>query len=52
LQRAESVQRFLEGEGIQSHRIQVAGKGFREPLVPNTNPSNQALNRRITVAIQ
>ena len=52
LQRAESVQRYLEAEGIRADRIEVDGKGFREPMVPNTNPSNQALNRRITVAIQ
>jgi outer membrane protein OmpA-like peptidoglycan-associated protein len=52
LQRAQSVQRYLEGEGILPNRIQVAGKGFREPMVPNTSASNQALNRRIEVSIQ
>ncbi len=52
LQRAQSVQRYLEGEGILPNRIQVAGKGFREPMVPNTSASNQGLNRRITVSIQ
>lgn len=51
-QRAQSVQRYLEGEGISADRIQVLGKGFREPMVPNTNAANQALNRRITVSIQ
>ncbi|MCM0042241.1 MAG: OmpA family protein [Algoriphagus sp.] len=51
-QRAQSVQRYLEVEGILPDRIQVVGKGYREPMVPNTNASNQALNRRITVAIQ
>ncbi len=52
LQRAQSVQRYLEEEGILPNRIQVAGRGFREPMVPNTSSSNQALNRRITVSIQ
>jgi outer membrane protein OmpA-like peptidoglycan-associated protein len=52
LHRAQSVQRYLEGEGILPNRIQVAGKGFREPMVPNTSASNQGLNRRITVSIQ
>jgi len=52
LQRAQSVRRYLEGEGIRADRIQVVGKGFREPMVPNNSPSNQALNRRITVSIQ
>jgi outer membrane protein OmpA-like peptidoglycan-associated protein len=52
LQRAQSVQRYLEGEGIRTDRIQVVGKGFREPMVPNNSSSNQALNLRITVSIQ
>jgi outer membrane protein OmpA-like peptidoglycan-associated protein len=52
LQRAQSVQRYLEGEGIRPDRIQVVGRGFREPMVANSSASNQALNRRITVSIQ
>ena len=52
LQRAQSVQQYLVGEGIPSDRIQVVGKGFREPMVANNNASNQARNRRITVSIQ
>jgi outer membrane protein OmpA-like peptidoglycan-associated protein len=52
LQRAQSVLRYLEDEGIDPGRIQVVGKGFREPMVPNSNAFNQALNRRITVSIQ
>jgi cobalt-zinc-cadmium efflux system membrane fusion protein len=40
------------GEGIRPDRIQVVGKGFREPMVANSSASNQALNRRITVSIQ
>jgi len=29
----------------------VDGKGDKEPMVPNTNAQNQALNRRITIKI-
>ena len=52
LQRAQSVQNYLLNEGTKTNRIKVAGMGFREPMVPNSSPSNQALNRRITVSIQ
>jgi outer membrane protein OmpA-like peptidoglycan-associated protein len=52
LQRAQSVQNYLVKEGVKPDRIKVAGKGFREPMVPNTNPGNQAKNRRITVSVQ
>ena len=52
LQRAQSVQNYLLKAGIKSDRIKVVGKGFREPMVPNSSPSNQALNRRITVSVQ
>ena len=52
LQRAQSVKSYLLAEGTKSDRIKVAGKGFREPMVPNTSPTNQAKNRRITVSVQ
>jgi len=52
LQRAQSVHNYLVKEGVNPNRITVAGKGFREPMVPNSNPDNQAKNRRITVTVQ
>jgi len=52
LQRAQSVQNYLVKEGVKPDRIKVAGKGFREPMLPNSNASNQAKNRRITVSVQ
>ena len=52
LQRAQSVHNYLLKAGIKSDRIKVVGKGFREPMVPNTSPTNQAKNRRITVSVQ
>ena len=51
LQRAESVRDYLLEHGVLSGRAMVEGKGDREPMVPNTNSKNQALNRRITIRI-
>ena len=51
LQRAKSVQTYLVKEGLHHGRVLVDGKGDKEPLVPNTTPENQALNRRITVQV-
>jgi outer membrane protein OmpA-like peptidoglycan-associated protein len=52
LQRAQSVRAYLLDVGTNPDRINVAGKGFREPMLPNSNTSNQAKNRRITVSVQ
>ncbi|WP_332913014.1 OmpA family protein [Algoriphagus boritolerans] len=51
LQRARSVQKFLVEAGLHPGRVLVEGKGDKEPLVPNSSPENQALNRRITIKI-
>jgi outer membrane protein OmpA-like peptidoglycan-associated protein len=51
LQRAKSVQNFLVQAGLHPGRVMVEGKGDKEPLLPNTSPENQALNRRITIRV-
>ena len=51
LQRAKSVQDFLIEHGFHEGRVLVEGKGDKEPMVPNSNPENQALNRRITIKV-
>ncbi|WPR74242.1 OmpA family protein [Algoriphagus sp. NG3] len=51
LRRAKSVQQFLISAGFHEARVLVEGKGDKEPMVPNTTPKNQALNRRITIKI-
>jgi outer membrane protein OmpA-like peptidoglycan-associated protein/tetratricopeptide (TPR) repeat protein len=51
LRRATSVQSFLVEEGLHPGRVMVEGKGDTMPMVPNTSPQNQALNRRITIKI-
>jgi outer membrane protein OmpA-like peptidoglycan-associated protein len=51
LQRAKSVQEFLVKSGLHPGRILVEGKGDKEPMLPNSSPENQSLNRRITVKV-
>ncbi|HCH44136.1 OmpA family protein, partial [uncultured Algoriphagus sp.] len=51
LQRAKSVQDYLIQNGMHPGRVLVEGKGDKEPMVPNTNAQNQALNRRITIRV-
>jgi outer membrane protein OmpA-like peptidoglycan-associated protein len=51
LQRATSVQTYLVKAGLHPGRVMVDGKGDKEPMVPNTSPENQALNRRITIKV-
>ena len=51
LQRATSVQSYLIKSGLHIGRVLVEGKGDKEPMVPNSSPENQALNRRITIKI-
>ncbi|RIW13740.1 OmpA family protein [Algoriphagus lacus] len=51
LQRATSVQTFLVKSGLHPGRLLVEGKGDNEPMVPNSSPENQALNRRITIKV-
>lgn len=51
LQRAKSVQAYLVESGLHPGRVMVEGKGSSQPMVPNTTPENQALNRRITIRI-
>lgn len=51
LKRAQSVQQYLVEQGMHPGRVMVEGKGDKEPMVPNTNSQNQALNRRITVKV-
>ncbi len=45
--RAEAVARYLQSQGIPSHRIVVMAKGSSAPYVPNNSKKNRALNRRV-----
>jgi len=42
---------LIEGKGIPAERLSVAGYADSKPLVPNTNESNRALNRRVDIIL-
>lgn len=52
LRRAEAVRSYLEDRGIAASRIEVAGRGSREPLVANDSPDDRARNRRVEIFLR
>ncbi len=47
--RAESVRGYLEDRGIAAARIDIAGRGSREPLASNDSAEGRARNRRVEI---
>jgi outer membrane protein OmpA-like peptidoglycan-associated protein len=52
LQRAEKVRGELVRLGIPYDRIQVAGRGEREPLVPTEDQVPEPRNRRVEITVR
>ena len=52
LQRAERVRAELVKLGIAQTRIQIAGRGEREPLVPTEDEVAEPRNRRVEISIR
>ena len=52
LRRAESVRAYLEDRGVAASRIEVAGRGSREPVVANDNAEDRAKNRRVEIFLR
>ena len=50
--RAESVRNYLEDRGIKADRVEVAGRGSREPVVANDSPEDRARNRRVEIFLR
>jgi outer membrane protein OmpA-like peptidoglycan-associated protein len=48
--RAEAAARYLRDQGV-SRRIEVAGRGEREPVASNDSEAGRGRNRRVEVAI-
>ena len=51
-QRAETVKDFLVGIGIAAERIQTAGRGKREPIVPTGDNVDEPKNRRVEINVR
>jgi len=52
LRRAESVRDYVVERGIADARLSVAGRGKSDPLVSNSTPEGQAVNRRVEFVVQ
>lgn len=52
LQRAERVRGELVGLGIAEARVQIAGRGEREPLVPTDDEVAEPRNRRVEISVR
>jgi outer membrane protein OmpA-like peptidoglycan-associated protein len=51
-QRAEKVKGFLVETGIAADRIQVSGRGEREPIVPTADNVDEPRNRRVEISVR
>jgi outer membrane protein OmpA-like peptidoglycan-associated protein len=47
--RAASARDYLVGRGVDSRRIQIDGRGSREPIADNSSEAGRARNRRIEI---
>jgi outer membrane protein OmpA-like peptidoglycan-associated protein len=51
LNRAAAVRDYLSNRSVASSRINVEGRGSREPLVTNNTSANKAKNRRVEIFV-
>lgn len=51
VERAQAVRSYLVGRGVPSTRIQVDGRGEREPVASNNSDAGRAQNRRVEVLL-
>ncbi|MDD4178006.1 MAG: OmpA family protein, partial [Bacteroidales bacterium] len=48
-QRAASVKEYFVKNGIAADRLESAGFGEQNPLLPNTSEANRKMNRRVEI---
>ena len=51
LERADSVRDFLVDHGVPSSRIEVDGRGSRQPIASNDTDAGRAQNRRVEIYV-
>ncbi len=49
LERAASARDYLASRGVQSSRVQIAGRGSYEPIADNSTDAGRAKNRRVEI---
>jgi hypothetical protein len=52
LRRAETMRGYLEVRGIKADRIELAGRGSREPIAGNDTPEDRSRNRRVEILLR
>lgn len=51
LERAQSVRDYLVDRGVAASRIEIAGRGSREPVASNDTAEGRAKNRRVEILV-
>lgn len=49
--RCREVKRVMVERGIRPERIEIEGRGERDPIVPNTSEYNRQMNRRVEIVL-
>jgi len=52
LERARTVSNYLQDRGVPASRLEIAGRGSREPVADNTTPEGRAQNRRVEIFLR
>ncbi len=52
IERADSVRDFLNDRGVSGGRIEVTGRGEREPIASNETVEGRAKNRRVEIFLR
>jgi outer membrane protein OmpA-like peptidoglycan-associated protein len=50
--RARTVQGYLEDRGVPASRLEVAGRGSREPVADNNSDAGRSKNRRVEIFLR
>ena len=49
--RCKEVRKAMIERGIRPERIEIEGRGERDPIVPNTSEDNRQMNRRVEIVL-
>ena len=49
--RCKEVRQAMIDRGIHPDRIEIEGRGEKDPIVPNTSDENRQMNRRVEIVL-